>query len=89
MTEYANKKRITGPLLKKGDKVYLLRKNIKTKWPSNKLDFKKLGLFEILEEIGDINFKLRLLKNNRLCLVFHILLLKLVLLDILNSKEEI
>jgi len=31
MTEYANKKQIMGPLLKKGDKVYLLRKNIKTK----------------------------------------------------------
>jgi len=78
-----------GPSLKKGDKVYLLRKNIKIKWPSNKLDFKKLGLFEILEEIGDINFKLRLPKNSRLYPVFYILLLELVLLDILNLEEEV
>ena len=56
--EYTNKKRIIGPLLKKGDKVYLFRKNIKMKRSSNKLDFKKLGLFEILEKIGNINFKL-------------------------------
>jgi len=89
MTEYANKKRITGPLLKKGDKVYLLRKNIKTKWPSNKLDFKKLGLFEILEKIRDVNFKLWLPKTSRLYPIFYILLLELVPLDVLNSEEEV
>jgi hypothetical protein len=56
--KYTNKKRIIGPLLKEGDKVYLLRKNIKIRRPSNKLDFKKLGLFKILEKIRNINFKL-------------------------------
>ena len=76
-------------MLKKGDKVYLLRKNIKTKRPNNKLDFKKLGPFKILEKIRDVNFKLRLLRTSRLYLVFHILLLKLALLDIPNSREEV
>jgi len=33
--------------LKEGDKAYLLRKNIKTKRLSDKLDHKKLGPFEI------------------------------------------
>ena len=33
--------------LKEGDKVYLLRRYIRTRKPSNKLDFKKLGLFKI------------------------------------------
>ena len=47
-----------GPSLRKGDKVYLLRKNIKIKRLNNKLDFKKLRPFKILEEIRDINFKL-------------------------------
>ena len=47
-----------GPLLKRGDKVYLLRKHIKTKRLSTKLDFKKLGLYEILEKIGPVNFRL-------------------------------
>ena len=59
--KYGNKKRSIGPPLKRGDKVYLLRKYIKTKRLSTKLDFKKLGLFEVLEEVGPINFRLRLL----------------------------
>ena len=41
----ANK--IKGPLLKEGDKVYLLIKNLKTKRPSKKLDHVKVGLFLI------------------------------------------
>jgi hypothetical protein len=73
---YTNKKRSTGPLLKKGDKVYLLRKNIKTKRPSTKLDFKKLGPFEILEQIGAVNFKLRLPAKSRLHPVFHVSMLE-------------
>jgi hypothetical protein len=48
---YANKKRSVGPPLERGDKVYLLRKHIKTKRPSAKLDFKKLGPFEIPEKV--------------------------------------
>ena len=46
------------PLLKEGDKVYLLYKNIKTKRLSNKLDFKKLGPFRILKKIRIVNYKL-------------------------------
>jgi hypothetical protein len=64
-------------LFKKRDKVYLLRKNIKTKQPSIKLDFKKLGLFRISEQIRTINFRLELLENSRLYLVFYIVLLEL------------
>ena len=57
---YTNKKRIDGPTLKKGDKVYLLRRNIKTKRPSSKLDHKKLGLFLIKEVKGLVNYELDL-----------------------------
>jgi hypothetical protein len=42
--------------LKKGEKVYLLRKNIQTKRPSNKLDYKKLELFKIDKKIGLVNY---------------------------------
>ncbi len=39
MTRYADKGRMKGPSFKEGDKVYLAHKNIKTKRPSDKLDY--------------------------------------------------
>jgi hypothetical protein len=70
------------PEFKEGDKVYLLRKNIKTKQSSNKLDYKKLGLFKIDKKIGSINYKFKLPRIIEIYLIFHILFLKPVLLDI-------
>ncbi|EKG09520.1 hypothetical protein MPH_13428, partial [Macrophomina phaseolina MS6] len=40
---------LEGTKAKKKNKVYLLKKNIKIKRPNNKLDFKKIELFEIKE----------------------------------------
>ena len=47
MAKHTNKKRSKGLDLRKGGIVYLLRKNIKTKQPINKLDYTKLGPFKI------------------------------------------
>ena len=60
MAKYTNQKRIKGPIFKKEDKVYLLRQNIKTKRPSNKLNHKKIGPFKISKKLLDINYKLLL-----------------------------
>jgi hypothetical protein len=76
-TEYTNKKQSQEPLLKKGNKVYLFWRNIKTKQPSRKLDFKKLRLFRIIEKISLVNYKLELPKMSRVYSVFYILLLEL------------
>ena len=38
--------------------VYLLRRNIKTKRPSDKLDYTKLGPFKIIQKLGPVIFKL-------------------------------
>ena len=46
---YYNKSYLKGPRLKKGDKVYLLQRNIKTIRPLDKLDYKKIRLFKILD----------------------------------------
>jgi hypothetical protein len=73
---YANKKCSMEPGFERGDKVYLLRKHIKTKRPSTKLDFKKLGLFKILDKVSTVNYRLQLPKNSRLHPVFHVLLLE-------------
>ena len=74
----ANKKRIQEYSYKEEDKVYLLQQNIKTKRPSNKLDFKRLGLFRIKKVVGRLDYELELPRGLQLHLVFYILLLELV-----------
>jgi len=76
MTLYANKKRDRESTFKKRDKAYLLRRNIKTKRSSNKLNHTKLELFEILEEKRSINYELNLSASMKIHLIFDISLLK-------------
>ena len=52
----------------KGDKVLLEATNIRTEWPSKKLDDKWYGPFEILEKVGPAAYKLKL---NRFHPVFN------------------
>jgi hypothetical protein len=80
---YYNKYYNIKPILKKRNKIYLIQRNIQTKQPSIKLDHKKLGLFKIKRIIGLVNYKLVLPKTINIHPVFHISLLKPVLLGIL------
>ena len=73
----ANRKRVQEHSYKEGNKVYLLQQNIKTKRPSNKLDFKRLGLFKVKRTIGKLDCKLELPRKLQLHLVFYMLLLEL------------
>ncbi len=72
---YNNKHRIE-PKLQEEEKVYLLRKNVQTKRPSNKLDHKKLGLFEIKTKLRPVIYKLKLPKTIEIYPVFYISLLE-------------
>jgi len=56
--------------------VYLLRKNIKIRRPSNKLDYTKLGPYLIKKKKGLVTFKLDLLKIIRIHPIFYKLLLE-------------
>ena len=56
--------------------VYLLRKNIKTKRPSDKLDYTKLGPFKINKKLGLVIFRLELPQHIRIHPVFYISLLE-------------
>ena len=76
MAHYANKKRLKGPTLQEGDKVYLLRRNITTKRPSDKLDWKKLGPFKIETKLSDNSFKLQLPAKMQIHPIFHVSLLE-------------
>ena len=73
---YQNKKRKMAPQLKKGDKVYLLTKNLKTRRPSKKLDHQKVGPFYIKQVKGPVNYELKLPPDTRIHPVFHISLLE-------------
>ena len=65
-----------GPLLKKGDKVYLLTRNLKTRRQNKKLDHVKVGPFLIEEQRGALNYRLKLPPDARIHPVFHISLLE-------------
>jgi hypothetical protein len=82
MKHYTDKKRLKGPVLKEGDKIYIIRRNIKTKRPSDKLDWKKIGLFKIDKKLSDYNYWFQLPKDIRFYPVFHISLFEPVSKDI-------
>ena len=60
---------------KVGDRVWLVRRHIKTTRPSRKLDHTKLGPFTISEQINPVSFKLDLPSHYRIHPVFHCSLL--------------
>jgi hypothetical protein len=76
MIKHANRKRLGGPTFKEGDKVYLLRRNIKSDKPTKKLDAVKLGPFKIRRQKGPVNYELELPKRMRIHPVFHVSLLE-------------
>jgi len=88
MTLYANKKRDRKLTFKKKNKAYLLRRNIKTKRSSNKLNHTKLESYKILKIKKSINYKLNLSTSMRIHLIFHICLLKLTDLNTLIQTES-
>jgi diacylglycerol kinase len=63
----------------------LIQRNIQTKQPSTKLDYKKLELFKIKRIIRLVNYELVLPKTMNIYLVFYISLLELVLLGVLPA----
>jgi hypothetical protein len=82
---YYNKKRLEEPRLREENKIYLLRRNIKTTRLSDKLDYKKFKPFTIKRNIKDVNFKLKLPLIIKIYLIFHISLLEPVSPDILKK----
>ena len=74
---YYNKRHEKGPTFKRGEKVFLLCRNIKTKQPSQKLNHQKIRPFKIEEKTGPVNYQLKLPESmKKIHPVFHILLLE-------------
>jgi hypothetical protein len=77
--QYYNKYRLEGPYLERGDKAYLISRNLHIKRLSKKLDFKKIRPFKVNKRISISNYRLLLLASMKLQInVFYILLLELV-----------
>jgi hypothetical protein len=77
MKKFYDRTRLEGPRLEEGDKVYLVSRNLRTKRPSRKLDFRKIGPFKIDKKISENNYALALPSTMRLRTnVFHISLLE-------------
>jgi hypothetical protein len=74
---YYNKSKLKESRFRERDLVYLLRRNIKIIKPSDKLDYKKFGLFKVKRNIKDINYEFYLSFTIRIHSVFYILLLEL------------
>ena len=76
MTNYANRKRIEGPIFSEGDMVYFATKNIETKRQNKKLDYKYIGPYKIKRKISENNYELDLPPKVKLHPIVHISLLE-------------
>ena len=83
MKKYYDKKREDAPTLRRGERVYLLRRtpgskefNVRSKRPSNKFDAVKFGPFAIKEKLENDNYRLQLPARMRIHPIFHISLLE-------------
>ena len=72
----ANYHRTPAPSFRVGDEVWLNAKNIKTKRPSKKLDWKKLGRFTIKRVVSKYAYELDLPTSMKIHPVFHVSLLE-------------
>ena len=76
MKKYYNQKRLKELTFSKGNIVYLAIKNITTKRPSKKLDYKYLGPYKVTKRISENNYQLDLPPKVRIYLIFYIFLFK-------------
>jgi len=70
--EYYDQYRKSDPNLKLGDMVWFLTRNIRTRKPCKKLDYKKIGPFKTLTKIGTRAYKLDFPETMRIHNTIHI-----------------
>src|SRR3954470_6442730 len=89
MAYYYDRKYAKPPSLKEGDKVWLLRKNITSKRPNKKLDYRNLGPYPIKKKLSEEIYKLKLLKYLEIYPTFYVLLLISILEELRENGYEL
>ncbi|CAG8763732.1 7767_t:CDS:2 [Dentiscutata erythropus] len=84
--KYADRHQQEAPIYNIEDKVWLVRWNIKTERPSEKLDHQKLGLFEIAAQISPAAYCLTLPPSFKIHNTFHVLLLELYMANTILGR---
>jgi transposase InsO family protein len=69
-------KAIAQPDFSVGDKVWLDARNLRTERPAKKLDYKRVGPFQILEKVGTRSYRLDLPSTMKIHPIFHVGLLE-------------
>ncbi len=71
-----DKSRKQNPNILVGDKVWLLRRNLKTCQLSDKLDYRCLGPFRVSKQVNEVAYRLDLPAFMKIHLMFHVSLLE-------------
>ena len=85
---FANRRREDTPTLEPGDQVWLNAKNIVSTRPSRKLDYKRLGPFEVKRVINPVAFELTLPPWMKIHPVFHVSLLEKVKVNQSSDRHQ-
>ena len=88
MKRYYNRKMQEAPKLEVGDRVFLEGTNIRTKQPSKKFAPKRYGPFKIVEQIGQLNYRLELPVDWKIHDVFHVALLTKAPRDLIPGRVQ-
>ena len=72
----AEQKKYKEPTFERGDKVYILTKNLKSKQPSSKLDHVRIGPFKVEKQTSEVNYRLKLPAKAQIHPNFHVSLLE-------------
>jgi hypothetical protein len=86
--EFANRRREEAPTLVPGDLVWLDSRNISSSRPSKKLDYKRLGPFEVVRSINPVAFELKLPPWMKIHPVFHVSLLEKAKTNQWSSRSQ-
>ena len=86
--EIANVKRKKHPSFQVGDKVWVLRCNIKTNRPCDKLDYRRIGPFRIEKQINTVAYQLELPTSMKIHPVYYASLLEIYHESTISGRSQ-